>query len=92
MTIKDKDKFMNLLTNKTEQQLDDEYQNKASDYQRDIGSNADWARKESQEYALLKVFGDAVTIYKSKNEENLNFKPLVINNTNKPVIKSDCQD
>lgn len=93
MTIKDKDKFMNLLNNKTEQEFEDEYKKESIEYQRDIaGSNDNWAVKESQEYALLKVFGDAVTIYKSKNQENLDFKPLVFNNTNKPVVKSDCQD
>src|SRR5690606_10044595 len=93
MTIKDKDKFMNLLINKNEQELDDEYKKESIEYQRDIaGSNDNWAVKESQEFALLKVFGDAVTIYKSKNQENLDFKPLVFNNINKPVVKSDCQD
>src|SRR5690606_15706772 len=75
MTIKDKDKFMNLLINKNEQELDDEYKKESIEYQRDIaGSNDNWAVKESQEFALLKVFGDAVTIYKSKNQENLDFK------------------
>lgn len=93
MTIKDKDKFMNLLNNKTEQTLDQEYKNYAEQYQNVIvQNNAQWAQRESQEYALLKVFGDAVTIYKSKNQENLDFKPLVFNNANKPIVKSDCQD
>ncbi|MBP3943864.1 hypothetical protein J5U18_09845 [Sphingobacteriaceae bacterium WQ 2009] len=93
ITIKDKDQFKKLLTNKTEQQLKDEYVNKAKNYQEEILKSSDpWAQRESQEYALLKIFGASVTIYKSKNQENLDFKPLVFNNTNKPIVKSDCQD
>lgn len=88
MTIKDKDQFKNLLANKTEQQLKNEYIEKSKEYQEDIVGREDIF--DSQEYALLKMFGNAVTIYKSKNQENLDFKPLKLNTSNIPTV-DDCK-
>ena len=73
------------LYNNTKAAFDTEYQKISEEYRREIVKQDDIF--DSQEYALLKMFGDAVTIYKAKNDKKgLDFKPLKLNTYNIPTV------